>query len=330
MRVLPSLRRVGTFLWIGVALLTAIGLMRTVSAQAPPRLSRDAVLNHLNAAITWYRDSTNKVHAVGLPSDAIYQDNARNLAAEAVRLAFQSARAAAALIDAGSKDQSPSESSKQSQQDFHQMAANTSAQIDDTQAKLDSISKQLRTAPRRKRQALLAQRDKLQGALTLDKAVLEAVQKMANFAGPTGDFPGEGLEGSINQLAHSVPEIFGNRTDGAQNPATHTLKVNPAPTACANSSGLVCQSIMLIGRVRSMHDIDQMVKETDRLRQTTEALRKPLRDTITATVQRGRDLANQAEAASNESPQDVRHEYQDLTDRFKQLSNATLPLSQEL
>ena len=128
MRVLPSLRRVGTFLWIGVALLTAIGLMRTVSAQAPPRLSRDAVLNHLNAAITWYRDSTNKVHAVGLPSDAIYEDNARNLAGEAVRLAFQSARAEAALIDAGSKDQSPSESSKPSQQDFHQMAANTSAQ----------------------------------------------------------------------------------------------------------------------------------------------------------------------------------------------------------
>src|SRR2546423_3738935 len=79
-----------------------------------------------------------------------------------------------------------------------------------------------------------------------------------------------------------------------------------------------------------MHEIDKMVDKTDRLRQPTEGLRKPLRDTITATVQRGRDVANEAEAPNNASAQDVRGEYQDLTERFKQLSNATLPLSQEL
>jgi small-conductance mechanosensitive channel len=331
MRVLSTVRGFGKYLSTAVALLATIGLVRSVSAQAPPpRLSRDTVLNHLNAAITWYRDSINKVHAVGLPSDAIYQDNARNLASEAVRLAFQSAHTEAALIDAAGKDRSANQSSNQPQQDFHQMAANTSAQIEDTQAKLDAVNRQLTSSPRSKRQALLAQRDKLQGVLTLDKAVLEAIQKMANFAGATGDTPGEGLEGSINQLAHSVPEVFGNRPDGAQNLTNQPAKTNPPQTALANSSGLVGQSIMLIGRVRSMHDIDQMVSESDRLRQTAEALRKPLRDTIAATVQRGRDLANQAETSGNDSSQDVRHEYQDLTDRFKQLSSATLPLSQEL
>jgi len=313
-----------------VAVLAVAAVMRNSTAQTP-RLSRDSILNHLNAAITWYRDCTNKVHPVGLPSDAIYQDNARNIAGEAVRLAFQSARAEAALIDAGNKNSGASESSSQPpQQDFHQMAAKTSAQIDDTQAKLDSINKQLATAPRSKRQALLAQRDKLQGVLSLDKAVLEAIQKMANFSGATGDIAGEGLQGSINQLAHSVPEVFGNRTDGASNSPNQPAKSSQPQTSLANSSGLIGQSMMLIGRVRSMHEIDQMVNETDHLRQTTEALRKPLRDTIAATVQRGRDLANQAEASGNAPTEDIRREYQDLTERFKQLSSATLPLSQEL
>ena len=62
-------------------------------AEALEQLDRDAALHHLNAVITWYRDATTKIKSVGLPSDAIYLDNARNLASEAVRLAFQSARA---------------------------------------------------------------------------------------------------------------------------------------------------------------------------------------------------------------------------------------------
>jgi small-conductance mechanosensitive channel len=315
---------------IAILVVAAPGVLRNLSAQTAPQLNRDAVLNHLNDAITWYRDSTNKVYSAGLPSDTIYQDNTRNLASEAVRLAFQSARAEAALIDAGNKNLNPSQSSDSSRQDFHQMAAKTSAEIDDTQAKLDSINKQLAAAPRRRRQVLLAQRDRLQGVLTLDKAVLEAIQKMANFSGTTGDVAGTGLEGSINQLARSAPEIFGNKTNSTTTTPNPSAKSTQQQSNLANSSGLIGQSIMLLDRVRSMHDIDQLMKETDRLRETTESLREPLRNAIAATVQRGRDLANEAQAPGNTSTQDIRGEYQELTDRFKQLSNATLPLSQEL
>jgi hypothetical protein len=92
----------------GIALL-AIGA-QTPRGQAdgqPTQLDRDAILHHLNAVITWYRDATTKIKSVGLPSDAIYQDNARDLAAEAVRLAFQSARAEANIIAANSKPPVP-------------------------------------------------------------------------------------------------------------------------------------------------------------------------------------------------------------------------------
>jgi small-conductance mechanosensitive channel len=332
MRFLLKTAKLRDCLLIAIPVLVLGGTLRNLSAQTPPRLNRDAVLNHLNDAITWYRDSTNKVHSAGLPSDTIYQDNTRNLASEAVRLAFQSARAEAALIDAGNKKPNANESSDASRQDFHQMAAKTSVEIDDTQAKLDSLNKQLPAAPRKKRQALLAQKDKLQGVLTLDKAVLEAIQKMANFSGTTGDVAGEGLEGSINQLARSAPEIFGNKNNSGATTSTPSpsAKSTQQQSNLANSTGLVGQSIMLLDRVRSMHDIDQLVKETERLRQTTESLREPLRKAIAATVQRGRDIANDADASGNTSTQDIRGEYQDLTDKFKQLSNATLPLSQEL
>src|ERR1700730_15121122 len=76
------------------------------SSQIPPNslppihLDGAAVLYHLNQLISWYRHSTTGIQSVGLPSDAIYQDNAKSLGSQAVRLAFQSAKAEAALIAA--------------------------------------------------------------------------------------------------------------------------------------------------------------------------------------------------------------------------------------
>jgi small-conductance mechanosensitive channel len=310
-----------------VALCCVIGVLQTFAAQDFPALNRDAILGHLNAVITWYRDATNKVQAAGLPSDAIYEDSTRNLATQVVRLAFQWARAEAAVIGATEKslnaNQAPTPPAQQ--QDLTQIAARISAEIDNTQSRLDDLNKQLTSAPRSKRNALLAERERLQGELALDKAVQDAVQKMAAFAEGATDTVSEGLEGSINQLARSVPEVFATKAV-PQTPA----KASSSPSALANSSGLIGQAITLMGRMRSVHEIDQMIKESDRLREDAENLRKPLRQTLTAIIQRGRDLANTQDPSQNAQKEDARREYQDLITRFKQLSNAALPLSQEI
>jgi len=71
-----------------VALAMMIGVASISIAQELLPLNRDAILGHLNEAMTWYHDTTTKVQAAGLPSDAIYEDNTRNLAAEVVRWHF--------------------------------------------------------------------------------------------------------------------------------------------------------------------------------------------------------------------------------------------------
>src|ERR1700756_4283681 len=74
------------------------------SSLPPIQLDGAAVLSHLTQVISWYRHSTTGIQSVGLPSDAIYQDNAKSLGSQAVRLAFQSAKTEAALIAAQEKD----------------------------------------------------------------------------------------------------------------------------------------------------------------------------------------------------------------------------------
>ena len=305
----------------------AIGILSLSLGQELPPLSRDAVLGHLNAAITWYRDATNKVQAAGLPSDAIYEESTRNLAAEVVRLAFQSARGEAAVITASEKNSNANQSAKTpaQQQDLTQIAARIAAEIDDTQSRLDSVNKQLASAPRSKKKDLQAERERLQGKLALNEAVQDSVQKMATFAEESTDSVSEGLGGSINQLARLVPEVFANKAI-----PTAAAKANGSSSSLANSSGLIGQAITLLGRMRSVHEIDQMIKETDRLRQHAENLRKPLRTTLVAIIQHGRDLADQQGTSANAQNENATREYQDLISRFKQLSSAAMPLSQEI
>ena len=94
----------------------AIGASAT-SGQGPVQnaqgLDRTAVLNHLNAALSWYRDATNRVQTPGLSSDVVYQDTAQNLATQALRLAFQSANAEAALIDSVNKGTAAADNANQ-------------------------------------------------------------------------------------------------------------------------------------------------------------------------------------------------------------------------
>lgn len=325
----------------------------TTETTASAPLDRDAILHHLNAVITWYRDITSKVKPVGLPSDAIYQDNTRSLASEAVRLAFQSARAEAAIIaamnkadksgaDAGSSDGSQTNGAQSTQQqNLAQTAARIAAQIDDTQTKLDAVNKQLASAPRSKQKDLLAQRDRLQGLLTLNKALQDTIQKMASFVGGATE-NAEGLEGSIDQLAHSVPEVLGDEIAKKSGTATTAPTTeNPKQADNRGSSGLIGQSLDLFDQMQTMHQLDQMAEETSKMRATTEQVRKPLRDFLVATIHHGRDLANQAQApsaptgsgsssAAASSSKSTTQEFQAITARFKELAAATVPLSQEI
>jgi small-conductance mechanosensitive channel len=344
-------KQIGRFLRNTLIVLSVLMLCSLCAAgdQTPSEagvpLDRDAILNHLNAVITWYRDATSKVQPTGLPSDAIYQDNTQALTSEAVRLAFQSAHAEASLIAGPPKqtskpaggnasanakpnpEASASSAAPPQQQNLAQMSAKVSSEIEDTQTKLDAVNKQLASASRAKVRDLEAQRDALSGQLSLDKAMLDAIQKMSAFV-ESSEGAAEGLEGSINELSRSVPEVLAT-ADAKKTAAKPTA--TPAPTH-DNSSGLIGQSLALFGQMSSMHQIDQLISETADVRATADRLRKPLRDELSATMQRGRDLAAQSGAAGSASaqPQDIAQEFQSLTARFKQLAGAALPLSQEI
>ncbi|HKT88054.1 MAG TPA: hypothetical protein VJQ59_06440 [Candidatus Sulfotelmatobacter sp.] len=297
------------------------------SSSLPPlQLDGDAALHHLNQVISWYRHATTEVHAVGLPSDAIYEDNTKSLGAQVIKLAFQSARAESAIITAQQKAsgaKNPSASSSQAQ-NLAKLQQKTSDLIAQLQSQIQTLNEQLRRAPASRRVALTSQRDALQGQLDLQKALLEAIQKMAAFVETNGEISG-GLEGDINRLSKSIPEVLGTE-ENAKKPAPTSTASKPT---LANSGGLISEAITLYDYMSAVRQIDQLVKETDYTSGVVDQLRAPLRDALRSTIQQSQQLANQTPATDPQQLQAERQTFQELTDRFKQLSSALMPLSQE-
>lgn len=306
----------------------AAGAQSEPNPLPPFQLDGNAALHHLNQAINWYRHATTGVQSVGLPSDTIYEDNTRSLGSQIVRLAFQSARAEAALIAAQQKangaNQEPAQTAQQ--QNLQQLEAKTIAQIDQLQSQIEALNAKITKAPGAKREALISQRDALQGQLDLQKALLDALQKMTSFVENNGEIAG-GLEGSINQLAKSIPEVLGQNA-GGQKPAT--AQTAPSKPTLANSGGLISEAMTLYDYMSSVRQIDGLVEQTDYLRDVVDRLRTPLRDALRATIQESQALANQPPATNPQQLQQERQNFEKLTERFKQLTAAILPLSQEV
>jgi small-conductance mechanosensitive channel len=288
----------------------------------------NAPLHHLNQVISWYRHATTGISSVGLPSDAIYQDNTKNLGAQVVKLAFQSAKAEAALIKAQQKvtDTTQPGAASTQEQRLAQLQTSISGQISQIQSQMASVTAKLSRARPSQRESLRSQRDTLQSQLDLQKALLDAVQKMAAFVQNSGEIS-TGLEGAISQLERSIPEVMGPSITPEKPLTSPTTTAKPT---LANSGGLISDAATLYDYMTAVHQIDSVIKETEYARTAAEHLRQPMRDALRAAIQQSQQIANQTPSSNPEELQTEQQTYQEITERFKQLSGVLLPLSQEL
>lgn len=307
-----------------VCILAATVILATAGQTAPSE--SDSILAHLNAAIGWYHQITGLDITAGQPSDILYLENARNSGTQALQFAFQASLAQATLLAKNKNAQSSNPANSASinldqQTTLAKAISNTNDRVSQNQAQLDDLNKQILSARGKQREQLLSQRDSLQGELDLDKTILDSLQKIASVnASESG---GTGLVGQINQLKQSVPEVFATTK---KETATSTA----SKASRAQDSGLFGQASILFGQVRDIHDIDQLIAQTARLRDTADKLEVPLRDQLKSLVLQGREMVNQAPTTDPAQMADTRKKFEALTSQFKQVSAITVPLRQEM
>jgi hypothetical protein len=216
------------------------------------------------------------------------------------------------------------------------MENDVAARIRVLQAQISALNQQIAGARKAKLQELTEERDRAQGELDLRNAMHDALGQMVKFVNTNDENGQSGLEGSINQLRSSVPELA-----TAANAKT-TAKTPTSNVPAAN--GLFGEVVALYDQLQALNQVTQLMAQTARVRDAATKLRSPLVATLKATIQQGEQLAATTNSAPVEptpapakrgakntaQPDPERQQFDILAARFKQISAATLPLSQEI
>lgn len=295
--------------------------------------SKDIVA-HLNAVIQFYRTSTQAIQKSGEPNDVVYSDQAAALSAQIAEFAFQSAKAEAVLLAGYNSSQAKLAGSSNGSEEQRMQAAedNIEKQISGLEASLAGVNQQIAAASAKTLPALRLQKQQIQGSLDLSNAMKDALQKIAGLSSANGD---TGLSADIDRLQQSVPGLQGKNKTSV--PQLTTLE-------SARSSGVTSQGRVLFELFETRHALDALLKDNSDLHQQAVNLRTPLSSVLRNTVQEGQKLSQvTANAVPTASPQTTNspassapsnasapQDIESITARFKAISAATVPLSQEI
>ncbi|HSR11176.1 MAG TPA: mechanosensitive ion channel protein MscS, partial [Thermodesulfobacteriota bacterium] len=311
------------YLLFPIVVLTFAGAAAAQPAADESRL----ILDHLNAAVGWYRHVLRLDVSAGLASDALYLQNARTVAHRAVDLAFQSAKEQAHLLEANSSPAAPPPDTPSDQLTDEQRIARAvrraSDRIKDIQSQIEGVNRELKTARGKKREDLLSRRDALEGKLDLEKALQDAIGRLSGVAAENAR---TGLAGRIQDLRQSVPDL----SSADAHPEKGAANAAGSKSSRANASGLIGQAAILFSQMGDVRDIDELMAETKRVRAIAEKLQAPLRVSTRNLIQQGRSLADQPPTADPGQRESIHRTLDGLTAKFKTISAASIPLRQEI
>ncbi len=301
---------------------------------------KKAIVQHLNAVLRFYHDADVPIQKVGEPSDLIYRDQATTLAAQVAGFAFQSAQSEAALMATpSSADQATPEAQTQAQK-LQTTRDGVAQRIVQLKAQDEALGKQLAAARDRDVPALQEQREQVQGELELQTAMGDAIGKIAGMSGTSGE---TGFAAQIAQLERSAPGLTSGK------PATVSPTLDSL--SAAKSAGVTTKAQVLFSLLGTRQSIQDLINEARDLHQQASDLHTPLVDTLRKTIAQGEALAQQAATPAapaqgagatpgathkSNAAEDAqalaatRKSFDALTAKFKAISAASVPLSQEM
>jgi small-conductance mechanosensitive channel len=316
-----------------------LGAAAPVAKGPPPNPfanQRPIVLDHLNAALRWYREIQTANQWVSQESDTFFYNNERKLSADILRAAFDSARAEIPLVaEAANPAATGSPASQQSQRlaavivTTGQRIEKLTAQKADLEAKV-AAAQASGTVP----EGLAEQRDVVVSQLNLAQAQDDVLEKMSSYyAGAAEDGTNESMAGMIAALERSVPEITeGTPTDAAKAKPAAAAGGTTAPAAPVPevSSSILARVGQLYSLVRGRAQLNDLLKKTQSLEALETKLRDPIRANLVAIVQSGEQVNGQVAATTDSSQLNgLRQQVDQWTGQYRELAAVLVPLSQE-
>ncbi|MGJ5816261.1 hypothetical protein [Paludibaculum fermentans] len=308
------------FNWVALALLLLVsagGL--ELRAQRP--LRDEDILQYLAQTTAWFRDVAALAQSPDDSTQTVLAGALKQNSAEAVRLAFEFAKAQAAIPSSSPAENQPQGNSRG--RTLAQSAAAAAQRVEQSQAELDRLNAQLQTATGAARARLQAQRDEVTSESNFAKARRDALRTLIGFLSAPDE---GGLSAKIAAMERTIPEAGASQKAMAEAAASRpaaALDFHPESSGIVGLTGEAFSVSQRIGR------LDRLAEETEALRQTAEKLRGPLRTALRDVIRRGDALAQLPESSNIDALNAQRKQIDELLARFKHLSASSSPLSEQ-
>ena len=261
-----------------------LALSAEVSPAASDLPTNEQVIAFLTDSIDWYRHCAIERQIATEPADLVFVEDNRSVAAQIVQLSFDAARADAAIaatLSAGKESASDAIATRSSPDIVQLVQLENNAELWEQQAsqEIETIQKKVETAHGDERRNLQAALEATQSRLDVSQAglatVREVVQFMETFAGrETRD-----LTASIEDLARTVPAVT------SPNGAPQEMQNSGASGAVKPpESGILSLSSEASVLGRKINILDDEIRRTENLRQSSDALRSPFLAAINKRV----------------------------------------------
>ena len=314
-------------------------LMAMIVAPAPAQqpdayVPATDVVHHLEQSIAWYRTVVGTASLEGITDQVVLNSSVHQTAVRAVQAGFDFARADAALIAArGQQAEQPQATGR-----LELAAQRAATRITNIQSRIAALNDTLPKANAKERPLLEAQRRELQAQLNLAQQVQQTIQGIVSAAGDATS--GGGLAGQISELERSIPEAQRkqrasaaqtNQTAGSASASTAASNAQTAnaPTFRPQSAGLLALLSELIALTKTESQLKSAVGATTSLSAEIARLKLPLTSGVRSAVQLSEQLTG---AAANETADQIASDQRRidaLTQQFRRLSTALVPLSQQ-
>jgi small-conductance mechanosensitive channel len=307
---------------------------KPLASREQPVDARAAVLGFLGQTIGWYHETAAEETLATEPAETLFVSDDRQMAVQVLQLAFEYARAEAALLKAEQAaptavpgtagaanplvSQVPGLSALMSGRDKAQ------EDLQKLQTQADRLKAEIAHATRRQRDELKRDLSIVQNQIELARSRVDSYNAILSFETATGATSGQvsGLSSQIDQLESTVPQL--TTQAGAQTPPV-AVPATPIPS----DAGLLGAIEAVLRLQREQQAINDRIAQTKSLSAAINAARAPLISRLKALNSRASELAAQTGSGNAKAAASRQQEFADLINRHKLVVNALLPLTKQ-
>lgn len=269
---LASISKVRHFCYVLVLANIYGGLSAQVLSAGSDVPSSQQVIAFLTESIDWYHHCAIERQIATEPVDLVFLEDSRPSAGEILQLSFDFARADAqfsATPQADSPKQTANGLPELAQ--FVQLQDKTELQWRQASEEMEVIKKKLNTARGADRRKLEAAVDATQSRLDVLNAGLATIGQSVEFVRAFTNRETGDLASIVDDLARTVPDVSSPKTM-----APPTQNLASLLSAKLGDSGVLALSSDVSALGRKLNILDDEIRRTESLRQSSDALRNPL------------------------------------------------------